>query len=81
MGSFMSGLADNYLYGIAIAVFLVVVGYIAYSVLVLLSCRKVGIDICVSAMIPVYNLILLIRRFIRKYKNSQIYKEDEEIEL
>ena len=77
----MSSLADGYLYGIVVACFFVIVGYVLYSVLVLLSCRKVGIDICVSAMIPVYNLILPIRRLIRKHKNSQIYQEDEEIEL
>ena len=81
MGSFMSRLADMYLYGVLASIFIVVGVYVFYSVRVLLSCRKNGIDICASAMIPVYNLTLPVRVLIKKHKEKQIYGEDEEIEL
>lgn len=81
LGSVMQFLADNYIVGISIACVLVVALYLTFSIRLIVTSRREGINACVSAMIPPYNIILWIRKCRRKKKNSIIPDEDEEIEL
>lgn len=85
----MKTLADYYLYGIVVCCVIVVALYLVISIRLLLSARKEGINVCVSAMIPIYNLTLIPRKWWVKYKRKRpskkkeedVYAEDEEIEL
>ena len=74
-------LQQNYIVGISIACVIVVALYLAFSIRLIVTSRREGINACASAMIPVYNLILWIRKWRRKKKNNIVLAEDEEIEI
>lgn len=56
-------LADEWLVGSIVSIMLVVVGYLVFSILLLIRCRKRGYDVGVSAFIPVVSLFIFIRSF------------------
>lgn len=80
---FMQMLADEYVIGISVLIVFVIAIHIFFSVRLIVTSRREGLDVCVSAMIPVYNLILWVRKSIRKYRNKKIDKIElnQEIEL
>lgn len=78
---FMQFLADNYIVGISVACVVVIAVYLVFSIRLMISARREGINACASALIPIYNLILWVRKWRRKKKNSATLAEDEEIEL
>lgn len=80
---FMKMLADEYVIGISVLIVFVVAIHIFFSVRLIVTSRREGLDVCVSAMIPVYNLVLWVRKSIRKYRNKKIDKIElnQEIEL
>lgn len=84
----MKYLADNYIYGIIGVSVVVAVVYILFSVRLVVTARRVGIDVCATAFIPGYNLILLVRKWILCIKNrasrrksAPSYEPDEEFDL
>lgn len=81
LSNIMYFLADKYVYGISVACFLLVVCYLVFSIRLIVRARKLGINICASAMIPVYNLTVWVRVLFKKRRESRPYSEDEEIEL
>lgn len=80
---FMQMLADEYIIGISVLIVFVIAIHIFFSVRLIVTSRREGLDVCVSAMIPVYNLVLWARKSIRKYRNKKIDKIElnQEIEL
>lgn len=80
---FMQMLADEYVIGISVLIVFVIAIHIFFSVRLIVTSRREGLDVCVSAMIPVYNLVLWVRKSIRKYRNKKIDKIElnQEIEL
>ncbi len=80
---FMQMLADEYIIGISVLIVFVIAIHIFFSVRLIVTSRREGLDVCVSAMIPIYNLVLWVRKSIRKYKNKKIDKIElnQEIEL
>lgn len=80
---FMKMLADEYVIGISVLIVFVIAIHIFFSVRLIVTSRREGLDVCVSAMIPVYNLVLWVRKSIRKYRNKKIDKIElnQEIEL
>lgn len=77
----MQFLADNYTIGIPIFISLLIGVYLLFSIRLIITSRREGLNICVSAMIPVYSLILWVRKCIRKRKNNKKIKPDAEIIL
>lgn len=77
----MYTLAENYILGIIALCVIVVACYLIFSIRLIKTSRQEGLDVCTSAMIPIYNVVLWVRKCIRKYNNSKTYKLDEEIEL
>ena len=77
----MQALADYYIVGISVLCVIIVSLYLIFSIRLIITSRREGINACASAMIPVYNLILWLRKWRRKKKNSTVMDEDEEIEL
>lgn len=77
----MQALANYYVVGITIICIVVVTLYLIFSIRLIITSRREGINACASAMIPIYNLILWLRKWRRKKKNSKLMGEDEEIEL
>lgn len=77
----MQFLADNYTIGILIFISLLIGVYLLFSIRLIITSRREGLNICVSAMIPVYSLILWVRKCIRKRKNNKKIKPDAEIIL
>lgn len=80
---FMQMLADEYVIGISVLIVFVIAIHIFFSVRLIVASRRDGLDVCVSAMIPVYNLVLWVRKSIRKYRNKKVDKIElnQEIEL
>ena len=80
---FMQMLADEYVIGISVVIVFVIAIHTFFSVRLIVTSRREGLDVCVSAMIPVYNLVLWVRKSIRKYRNKKIDKIElnQEIEL
>lgn len=78
----MIWLADNYVAGIIVACIVVLIIYIGISLVIMFSAREEGLDICVSAMIPVWNLGILLRTKFHKKKRILAEKEmEQEIDL
>lgn len=81
-------LSENYVIGISVLCVVVVAGYLFFSIRLIVTARREGLNICMSAMIPFVNLIIWFRKCLRKHKNNKIRREnsrvlaeDEEIEL
>lgn len=81
LSEMMAFLADKYIYGISVACSVVVVCYLVFSIRLIIKARKIGMNVCVSAMIPGYNIILWVRKCIKHRRESKPYSADEEIEL
>ncbi len=77
----MKFLADKYMIFMPIFIALLIGIYLFFSIRLIINARREGMDICVSAMIPFYSLILWIRKCIRKKKNNKKFKPDAEILL
>lgn len=77
----MQFLADNYVVGMSVFIVLLISIYLLFSIRLIITARREGLDICVSAMIPIYSLILWIRKCIKKRKNNKKFKPDAEIVL
>lgn len=77
----MQFLADNYVVGMSVFIILLISIYLLFSIRLIITARREGLDICVSAMIPIYSLILWIRKCIKKRKNNKKFKPDAEIVL
>ena len=73
-------LAEEWEVGYLVCASVCVVSYILYSVLLVRSCRKVKYDVGVSGMIPLWNLVVLVRRMFKARKVKPI-AEDEELIL
>ena len=74
-------LADNYVYGIAILCCVVSAVYIAFSVRLVITSRREGINICALAFVPVLNIILRVRKCVVRRKHNKTFKEDEIIKI
>lgn len=77
----MAFLADNYIYGISVSCVVVISMYLAFSIRLIVTARRVGMNICASAMIPIYNIVLWVKKCIVKHRASKPYGAEEEIEL
>lgn len=81
----MKYLADNYLWGILVVSLVCIAIYLIISISLIVKARRVGVDVCASAMIPLFNLGILFK--IKKVKlqkeTSQLedrdYEDDEEL--
>lgn len=74
MVDFIMLLAENYIAGITILSTIVITVYLVFSIRLIKSARKEGLDVCTSCMIPIYNLSVWIRKCIRKRKNKKKLK-------
>lgn len=81
ISSFMALLAEEYVIGTAITCTVVVAIYLTFSIRLIVTARREGINVCASAMIPVYNLILWFRKCLRHRKNTKKIKPNSEITL
>jgi len=83
MSEIMLVLAREWLIGSLVSIFIVLVGYLVFSILLIRSCRKHNYDVGASAFIPVVNLVVWFRS--KKYKKALAtgldIAEDEEFEL
>lgn len=80
----MKSLASYYYIVIPITIVIVIGIYVWYSVRTIILCRRSGMDIGMSGMIPVWNVILRIRRVIkgiRERRKARKEKEEEVFEL
>ena len=80
---------NNWQLGLGLSILVVLTVYITVSVLVLVKARKHGHNVYLSAFVPVVNLLVGVKCFIKdkisakkeKKKLLQEEKENEEIEL
>ena len=72
LSEIMATLADQYIVGITICCLIVSGLYIAFSVRLIITTRAEGMNVCASAMIPVYQLILWFRKCLRKRKRIKM---------
>lgn len=68
-------LADNYKVGIPVLCGVVVLGYLVFSIRLIVTSRREGLNVCMSAMIPAVNLFIWMRKGLRKHKNNKIRRE------
>ena len=81
MSKVMLVLAREWQIGYAVSISICVITYLLYSILLVVSCRKKGMDVGVSAMIPIVNLIVLVQRGVLIHRKKRIAAMNEEIEL
>lgn len=86
MSKFMLYWQDNSTLGIFLSCTIVVILYVVISLLILFSIRRKYYDICVTAFIPVVNILQWVRYSIKYIKEEKEIKrlsrlETEEIEL
>lgn len=81
-------LGENWIVGISVLSSVVVVLYLVFSIRLIVTSRREGINTSMMCMIPVLNIFLWFRKCWRKHKNnkirienSRVLAEDEEIEL
>ena len=77
----MIWLAENYVMGIVVACIIVILLYVGVSLVGMFSAREEGLDVCVSAMIPIWNIVILIRTRIHKQHRKQKLEINDSIEL
>ena len=80
--------SEYYTYGIVVCCIIVTALYLAFSIRLIITARREGVDVCASALIPIFNIGLFFKKAYRKRKrvklekeSSDIFEEDEEIEL
>ena len=76
----MAFLAEQWVLGYSVITILCITGYLVYSIKLLKFCRSVEYDIGVSAMVPFWNIIVLLKG-IHKGKKLNTIDEDEIFEL
>lgn len=88
MSEVMKTLADYYTYGIVVCCIIATALYLAFSIRLIITARREGLDVCASALIPIFNIGLFFKKVYRKRKrvklekeSKDIFEEDEEIEL
>lgn len=88
LSSMIEFLSINYIVGISVFCTIVVIGYLVFSIRLIVTSRREGLDVCMTAMIPIVNVFLWFKKCIRRHKNkkillesSRVLKDDEEIEL
>lgn len=81
MSETMKMLADNYIVGIVLSCIIVISLYVFISIKIMFFARKQHLDICTSALVPVFNLGILIRAIVKCKKDNAVIKENEEISL
>lgn len=88
MSEVMKTLADYYVYGIVVCCIIVTALYLAFSIKLIITSRREGLDVCVSALVPIFNIGLFFKKVFKKKKrlklekeSADIFEEDEEIEL
>lgn len=88
MSGVMKTLADYYTYGIVVCCIIVTALYLAFSIRLIITARREGLDVCASALIPFFNIGLFFKKAYKKRKrvklekeSKDIFEEDEEIEL
>lgn len=74
-------LADNYILGVVVITATLMLGYLVFCIWLVISARKLNIDICASAFIPVFNLNIVVRKIITKHRMKQQYTVDDEVVL
>lgn len=80
----MQLLADNYVVGISVACAIVIITYVIVSILIVRFCRSENINVGVSGMLPIVQLIMLLRGKLtrrRRIKNESVLDADAEIDL
>lgn len=77
----MATLADQYVIGIIICCLIVSGLYIAFSVRLIITARSEGMNICATAMIPFYQIILWVIKCFRRHKRIKRVKEKQKLEL
>ena len=81
MNEIMITLASEWVIGYSVMASICVISYLVYSILLTVSCRRVGYDVGVSAMIPLVNIVILIKRVFYKKKEVNLPEEEIAIEL
>ena len=81
MSETMAFLAENWIVGSAVSVIVLVGIHLAFSIRLLRGARSVGMDIGVSAMIPIVNLALWFKKCYYARKGIRVYGDDEVIEI
>lgn len=83
MAKIMALLAKEWVIGVSVCIFVVLVGYLIFSILLIRRCRKHNYDVGASAFVPVINLIVWFKS--RKYKKALALDlniaDDEEFSL
>ncbi len=78
LGEIMLYLQQNSKNGTIIAMCVVVVLYLLFSIIFTVVARKSGINLCATGMIPIYNLHIPVRVVIRKHNSKKQLKVSEE---
>lgn len=88
MSEIMLILAENWKIGYGILNALVLIVYLIFSIRLVITSRRIGYDVGVSAMIPLINIIVFLKKGhkVRKIKkqqknDSRLLGEEEEFEL
>lgn len=84
LSKIMLYLQYNYTVGIAVSLSIVLICYIVFSILIIRYCRKQSVNVAISGMIPIIQLICLLKGIIakrRRIKNERVFDENEQIDL
>ena len=74
-------LADNWVLGSSIFCLVCVVVHLVYSWCLVRYARGLGIDLGVSCLVPLWNVIILVRCLYRRLVGVRVYSDEEVIEL
>lgn len=84
LSKIMLYLQYNYTVGIAVSLSAVLISYIVISILIVRYSRRQGVNIAVLGMIPIVQLICLLKGIIykrRRIKSEKVFDADEQIDL
>lgn len=81
MSKIMMVLAEEWILGVSICIFLCILVYLIFSIRLVISCRRNKYDIGVLGMLPVVNIIIFIKNNIRKKGLIETVDDSEEFEL
>lgn len=70
----MYWLAENYWIGIGVSTSIVALMYVCISILVLLKSRKMGVNVSIGAMIPIWHFKYLIQGVLMNRKPKTLNK-------
>lgn len=70
----MYWLAENYRIGIGVSTGIVVLMYVCISILVLLKSRKMGVNVSIGAMIPIWHFKYLIQGVLMNRELKIVHK-------